>query len=95
MAKTPTDIRSLARSHTETMVEVLRCIANQKDAAPAARATAAIALLDRGWGKPEAFATVKHINTRADELTDDELAAIARGRSDEPDTPSVDPTKLN
>ncbi len=95
MPKTLTDIRSLARTHTVSMVNVLESIASSPKAPEASRVSAATALLDRGWGKPEAFATVKHINTRADELTDDELAAIARGRSDESNTPSVDPTKLN
>jgi len=52
MAKTPTQIRSLARSHTETAVNVLAGIMQQKDAPPSARVAAANALLDRGWGKP-------------------------------------------
>jgi hypothetical protein len=52
MAKTPTQIRSLARSHTETAINVLAGIMQQKDAPPSARVAAANALLDRGWGKP-------------------------------------------
>ena len=52
MAKAPTQIRSLARSHTETAVNVLAGIMQQKDAPPSARVAAAQALLDRGWGKP-------------------------------------------
>jgi hypothetical protein len=52
MAKAPTQIRSLARSHTETAVNVLAGIMQQKDAPPSARVAAANALLDRGWGKP-------------------------------------------
>jgi hypothetical protein len=51
MAKTPTDIRSLARTHTETALNVLAGIMNQSGASPAARVSAAQALLDRGWGK--------------------------------------------
>lgn len=51
MAKTPTQIRSLARSHTDTAVRVLAGIM-QKDSAPeSARIMAANSLLDRGWGK--------------------------------------------
>lgn len=56
MAKTPTDIKSLARSHTETAIKTLAGIMQQADAPPAARVSAATALLDRGWGK-----AVQHI----------------------------------
>lgn len=52
MAKAPADLRSLARSHTDTAVRTLASIMNNKDAPPAARVTAAEALLSRGWGKP-------------------------------------------
>jgi hypothetical protein len=51
MARAPADIRSLARSHTEIAIKVLAGIA--KDGTnESARVTAAVALLDRGWGKP-------------------------------------------
>jgi hypothetical protein len=52
MAKTPTQIKSLARGHTETAINVLAGIMNEPDAPHAARVSAATALLDRGWGKP-------------------------------------------
>jgi hypothetical protein len=52
VAKTPTQIRSLARSHTESAVNTLVGIMNQAEAPPAARVAAANAILDRGWGKP-------------------------------------------
>lgn len=52
MSKTPTLIKSLARAHTETALNVLAGIMNQPDAPPAARVAASTALLDRGWGKP-------------------------------------------
>jgi hypothetical protein len=52
MAKAKADIRSLARSHTESAIKVLAGIMNQSDANAAARVAAAQALLDRGWGKP-------------------------------------------
>jgi hypothetical protein len=51
MAKSLTDIRSLARSHTRTAVNVLVGIMRSKDATAAARVSAANAVLDRGWGK--------------------------------------------
>ncbi len=52
MAKATAEIRSLARAHTETAINALVGIMNQKKAPPAARVSAANALLDRGWGKP-------------------------------------------
>ena len=53
MAKTPTDIRSLARQHTALAVKTLVGIASQRTAPQSARVVAATALLDRGWGKPK------------------------------------------
>jgi hypothetical protein len=53
MAKAPIDIRSLARAHTETAINVLAGIMNEPDSPPAARVSAATYLLDRGWGKPK------------------------------------------
>jgi hypothetical protein len=49
--RTLTEIRSLARSHTRTAINVLVGIMRSNDATPAARVSAANALLDRGWGK--------------------------------------------
>ncbi len=51
MARTLTEIRSLARSHTRTAVRVLVGVMRSEDATPAARVSAANAILDRGWGK--------------------------------------------
>ena len=50
-ARTLTEIRSLARSHTRTAISVLVGIMRSDDATPAARVSAANAILDRGWGK--------------------------------------------
>ena len=50
-SKSLTEIRLLARSHTRTAVSVLIRIMRSKDATPAARVSAANAILDRGWGK--------------------------------------------
>ena len=59
MAKTPTEIKSLARAHTEPAINTLAGIMNQKKAPPAARAAAANSLLDRGWGKPPQALQIK------------------------------------
>lgn len=50
-ARTLIEIRSLARSHTKTALRVLVGIMRSDDATPAARLSAANAILDRGWGK--------------------------------------------
>lgn len=56
MAKALTEIRSLARSHTRTALNVLVGVMRSKDATAAARVSAANAILDRGWGKvPQAI----------------------------------------
>ena len=50
--KSRTEIASLARAHTETVINVLVSLVKREDVAPAARISAGTALLDRGWGKP-------------------------------------------
>ena len=50
-SKSLTEIRVLARNHTRTAVSVLIRIMRSSDATPAARVSAANAILDRGWGK--------------------------------------------
>jgi hypothetical protein len=52
VSKTPTQIKSLARAHTERAIQVLQGIMDQPSASDAARVSAANSLLDRGWGKP-------------------------------------------
>ena len=51
MAVAPTEIRTLARSYTKAAINTLVGIMRQPKAPPAARVQAAVALLDRGWGK--------------------------------------------
>ena len=51
MAKSLTEIRSIARSHTRTAINVLVGVMRSKEATPAARVSAANIILDRGWGK--------------------------------------------
>jgi hypothetical protein len=48
--KTPANLRSLARGHTELCIKVLAGIA-QNSTSDAARVSAAALLLERGWGK--------------------------------------------
>lgn len=51
MAKTPIEIKSLARAHTDAAIKTLVGIMNQPNASEAARVAAVKELLDRGWGK--------------------------------------------
>lgn len=50
--KSRTEIASLARGYTETVLKMLAGLVTREDVAPAARIAAGTALLDRGWGKP-------------------------------------------
>jgi hypothetical protein len=52
MTKAVTEIRSLARAHTRTALNVLVGVMRNTKATPPARVAAANAILDRGWGKP-------------------------------------------
>ena len=94
MAKTPTDIRSLARGHTVSALKTLASIMNSDEAPAAARVSAAQSLLDRGWGKPTQTVDM-NVRKIARELTDDELASIAAGSGDGTAQASVDPQQLN
>jgi hypothetical protein len=51
MPKTLTEIRSLARGHTRTALNVLVGVMRSTKAPAPARIAAANAILDRGWGK--------------------------------------------
>lgn len=50
MAKTPTEIRSLARAHTEAAINCLVGVMENSTSDPA-KVAAANSLMDRGWGK--------------------------------------------
>lgn len=78
MTKAPADIRSLARSHTATAVRTLASIIKEPRAPAAARVSAAIALLDRDWGKPSQAFEMDLYQKPVQELTDAELTAIIR-----------------
>jgi hypothetical protein len=51
MAKSLTEIKSLARQHTARAIAVLAGIMDEPKAPMAARVAAANSLIDRGWGK--------------------------------------------
>jgi|GraSoiStandDraft_42_1057292.scaffolds.fasta_scaffold2201498_1 hypothetical protein len=80
MAKTPTDIRSLARSHSPSAIRTLAGIA-AKGENESARVSAAIAILDRGGGKPGQSLEITRKTIR--DYTDAELLAIVAGSGEE------------
>jgi hypothetical protein len=53
--KSDVTIRELAKQHTVDALSTLVEIAQNKKAPPSARVHAAVALLDRGWGKPPQY----------------------------------------
>ena len=71
-------IQELARKHAPEAIQTLADIA--KNGTPGARVSAAVALLDRAYGKPPQFNTNDAGSfKRAVEMTDDELATIVAG----------------
>jgi len=83
MAKTSADIRSLARSHTATAVRTLAGIMKERRASHAARVSAAIALLDRGWGKPQQAIEIDWREKPPAQMTDEELITLIREHEEE------------
>jgi hypothetical protein len=73
----------LARQHTQAAMAVLREIVDDTKAPPAARATAAQALLDRGWGKAPIQIDLNARTNFADFLRD--MGVAARYEHDHPD----------
>ncbi len=78
-------VRDLAQEYTVEAIESLVEIMRSQEAPPAARATAASAVLDRGWGRPH---TTSDVKLETVDTAQSHLAAIkalaARPRSTEP-----------
>ena len=69
-------VQELARKHCPEAVATLVEIATAKKGVPAARVSAAVALLDRGYGRP--MQSVMQIKAPLAELSDDQLAEFIR-----------------
>lgn len=95
MAKAPIEIKSLARTHTQSALKTLASIMNEPSAPAAARVAAAQALIDRGWGKATQFVDATIRKTTAKQLSDDELADIATGSSEGIADEAINPSQLN
>jgi Family of unknown function (DUF5681) len=79
------EVQELARKATPDAIATLKRIAKDKKAPPAAQVSAAIALLDRAWGRPHQSMDVA-VSRSFDEMSDAELAAIAYGADEEKPT---------
>ncbi len=75
-AKIPPEVKEAARAHTPLAIATLAEVC-QSGSSDSARVSAAVALLDRAWGKPE-----QHVEITQDEGADELRAAIARLRQD-------------
>ena len=73
------EVTAAARQRTLEAIETLTTIMRDKKASPSARVTAAVALLERGWGKAPQSISIKRDPSEMGHLTDDELIAIAAG----------------
>ena len=87
MPKTPTDIRSLARKHTALALRVLKEVVGSPKAQTSARVAAAVALLDRGWGKPK-----QEMEISGDALGDFYRAIAGTSRAHQDDDSPIDRT---
>jgi hypothetical protein len=79
------DVKAAAKENTADAIKTLKTVMNNDHAPSAARVGAAIAILDRGWGKP--MQAVEATVSVFDQMTDDEqkmlLAALASLRDEE------------
>jgi len=71
------DVKQLAKEASEDAINTLVEIMKDKAAPPAARASAANAILDRGWGKPQQ--TIEATVNKFEQMTDAELIAFISG----------------
>jgi Family of unknown function (DUF5681) len=76
--KIKVDMRERVRVHAGAAIDTLLAVMHDSKAPSAARVSAAIAILDRGYGRP-AQAVHQHVTRHADELSVAELIAIATG----------------
>ena len=82
------EVQALARGYTSRAVETLRGIMENIKAPPAARISAAIAILDRGFGRPHQTSESKDVQKPVSEMSDEELIARIRELEEDGGTPS-------
>ncbi len=74
----PPELREAARVKTVEALEVLAAVMRDDKAAPAARVSAATAILDRAWGKPAQSLQVDDRRREVDEMDSAELVQFLR-----------------
>lgn len=74
------DVKQLAKEASQDAINTLVEIMRDKAAPPAARASAANSILDRGWGKPQQIIEAT-VNT-FERMTDAELVAFITSTAD-------------
>ena len=72
-----------ARERTMAAIETLEEVMLDPKASGSARVTAAVAMLERGWGKPMQSVTLQKREGEYKDLSDAELIAIASGAGDD------------
>jgi len=82
------EVQALARGYTSRAVETLRGIMEDIKAPPAARIAAAIAILDRGFGRPHQMSEIVTVQKPVSEMSDEELIARIRELEEDGGTPS-------
>jgi hypothetical protein len=83
--------QALAREYTPRAVETLRGIMENIKAPPAARITAAVAILDRGYGRPHQTSEIVTVQKPVSEMSDEELIARIRELQEDGGTPGATP----
>ena len=82
------EVQALARGYTSRAVETLRGIMENIKAPPAARIAAAIAILDRAFGRPHQMSEIVTVQKPVSEMSDEELIARIRKLEEDGGTPS-------
>ena len=72
------EVQVLARKYAPEAIETLRGIMENIKAPPAARITAAVAILDRGYGRPHQTSERVTVQKPVSEMSDEELIARIR-----------------
>jgi Family of unknown function (DUF5681) len=75
------EVVQAARERTVQAIETLETIMLDPKATASARVSAAVSILERGWGKPPATMTLKREGAYRD-LSDDELIGLAAGTAE-------------
>jgi hypothetical protein len=78
------EVTAAARELTTEAINTLKRVMLNEKATASARVSAAVAIIERGWGKAPATITLLRGDAELKELTDAELIAIAAGETAQP-----------